>query len=76
MGIDTEETHDSLIIEGGVPRGAEIGSFSDHRIAMAFAMLGAATGNMTIHGAECVSKTYPAFWRDFAAAGGKAVIYG
>jgi 3-phosphoshikimate 1-carboxyvinyltransferase len=39
-----------------------IDSHNDHRIAMAFGVLGAAVGNVIIDGAECVSKTYPNFW--------------
>jgi len=45
-------------------------SYSDHRIAMAFAIMGAALGNIAIKGAECVSKTYPGFWEDFKKLGG------
>jgi 3-phosphoshikimate 1-carboxyvinyltransferase len=37
-------------------------SYGDHRIAMAFGVLGAAIGGITINGAESVAKTFPTFW--------------
>ena len=39
-----------------------IDSYGDHRIAMAFGVLGAAIGGITITGAESVAKTFPTFW--------------
>jgi 3-phosphoshikimate 1-carboxyvinyltransferase len=48
-----------------------INSFSDHRIAMAFSIFGAAEGGVIIDGAECVTKTYPEFWQPFKAMGGE-----
>lgn len=52
-----------------------IDSYNDHRIAMAFAIMGAALGNVTIKDAECVKKTYPLFWKDFQSLGGDLKIY-
>lgn len=51
-----------------------IDSYGDHRIAMAFAVLGAAIGGVTIDGAECVAKTFPDFWEVFKRAGGELEI--
>ena len=47
-----------------------IDSYGDHRIAMAFAVLGAALGGVTIDGAECVAKTFPGFWEALKKVGG------
>jgi 3-phosphoshikimate 1-carboxyvinyltransferase len=66
-----KETEDTLTITGSVPQGAVIDSKADHRITMAFSILGAITGNTTIEGAECVGKTYPEFWRILKKIGGK-----
>lgn len=44
MGIRVIEEEDRLRIAGGKPRGGVIDSYSDHRIAMAFGVLGAAVG--------------------------------
>jgi 3-phosphoshikimate 1-carboxyvinyltransferase len=63
MGIRVVEEPDSLTIEGGRPRAAVIDADNDHRIAMAFSLVGAAVGGITIRGAECVSKTFPEYWR-------------
>ncbi|MBF1331129.1 MAG: 3-phosphoshikimate 1-carboxyvinyltransferase, partial [Megasphaera micronuciformis] len=42
--------------------------------AMALAMASQrCTGKLTIEGAECVRKSYPSFWQDFAHMGGIAV---
>jgi 3-phosphoshikimate 1-carboxyvinyltransferase len=46
-----------------------VDSFGDHRMAMAFAVLGAAIGGITIDGAECVAKTFPDFWDMMKKAG-------
>lgn len=73
MGINVTEEDDRLIIEGGMPRGAEIDSLGDHRIAMAFGALGAVTGETCISEVECVSKTYPDFWQKLESLGGKVI---
>ncbi len=46
-------------------------SHDDHRIAMAFAVLGSALGNVAVSDAECVAKTYPDFWKEFQKIGGE-----
>ena len=71
MGIRVAAETNRLIITGGKPQGALIDSKGDHRIAMAFSLLGTMTGNTVIDGAECVTKTYPEFWDVFKNLGGK-----
>ena len=63
MGAKVEEFDDGMEIEGGHPlHGAEIESFGDHRIAMAFAIAGLfAEGETVIEDAECVETSYPGF---------------
>ena len=61
-GIRAEETDDGLIIDGGMPHGAEIETYNDHRIAMSFAMLGLAIAGIKIKDRECVNKSFPCFW--------------
>ena len=53
-----------MLISGGSARGSRVSSFNDHRIAMAFGVLGSATGGMIVEDAGCVAKTYPGFWDD------------
>lgn len=64
MGAQLEEREDGLKIPGGQPlHGAEVDSFSDHRIAMAFAVAALqARGETMIHGAESAAISYPAFF--------------
>jgi 3-phosphoshikimate 1-carboxyvinyltransferase len=64
MGAEVEEREDGLKIPGGQKlRGAEIDSFGDHRIAMAFAVAGLrAEGETTIRGADRAVISFPAFF--------------
>jgi 3-phosphoshikimate 1-carboxyvinyltransferase len=46
-----------------------IETYNDHRMAMAFAVLGLNPPNgvpLAIRNPKCVAKSYPGFWRDFA----------
>ncbi len=63
-GVRAEETDDGLIIDGGKPRGAEIETYSDHRIAMSFAMLGLTVPGIKIKDRDCVNKSFPLFWNE------------
>ena len=70
MGVKTESSDETMTIHGGAPEGAVIDPHDDHRIAMAFGVLGiAARGVTTIDDAGCVSKSYPDFWEDLETLG-------
>jgi 3-phosphoshikimate 1-carboxyvinyltransferase len=64
MGAQVEELEDGLKVPGGQSlHGAEIDSFGDHRIAMAFAVAALrADGETLIRGAEAAGISYPAFF--------------
>jgi 3-phosphoshikimate 1-carboxyvinyltransferase len=64
MGANLEENADGLKIPGQQNlRGAELESFGDHRIAMAFAVAALrAKGESLIRGAEAAAVSYPAFF--------------
>jgi 3-phosphoshikimate 1-carboxyvinyltransferase len=64
MGAQVEEREDGLKIPGGQSlRGAELESFDDHRIAMAFSIAALrARGETLIRGSECAAISYPAFF--------------
>ena len=64
MGAKVGEMPDGLIVEGGYTlQGAEIDSFGDHRIAMAFAIAGLlAQDEVVIDGAEWVDTSFPGFF--------------
>jgi 3-phosphoshikimate 1-carboxyvinyltransferase len=64
MGATVEEFEDGLRVPGGQKlHGAEIETFGDHRIAMAFSVAALrAEGETLIKGADCVAVSYPAFY--------------
>lgn len=64
MGAEVDELPDGMIIPGKQNlHGAEIDSFGDHRIAMAFSILGLlAHGETVIHNADCVDISFPGFF--------------
>lgn len=76
MGIKVGEEANRLTIAGAEPRGSVIDTRGDHRIAMAFSILGSVAGETVIDDAECVSKTYPEFWDILKSMGGKVKIDG
>ena len=63
MGANIRELEDGLEITGGNQlNGAEVDSFTDHRIAMSLAIAAlTAKGKTTIHRAEAASISYPNF---------------
>lgn len=75
MGIDATEKQDGMVIVGGVPKGAELDGYNDHRIAMAFSVAALnANGETQIGDAHSVDKTYPDFYNDYNSLGGKADV--
>ena len=53
---------DGLTIEPRALRGARIEPYSDHRLAMAFAVAGLRVPGVVIADPGCVSKSFPDFW--------------
>ncbi|MGA7566574.1 MAG: 3-phosphoshikimate 1-carboxyvinyltransferase, partial [Terriglobales bacterium] len=66
MGAEIEERPDGMKIPGGQNlHGAELDSFGDHRIAMAFAVAALrAEGETTIRGADAAGVSYPTFFEE------------
>lgn len=68
MNISVTEYDDGIKIEQGKLIGAEVDSFGDHRIAMAFAVAAlAAEGESTILNADAVDVSYPGFFQQLEA---------
>ncbi len=65
MGIAAEFSGDTLKVTGGSPKGADIKTYDDHRMAMSFAVAGLRTQGVNILDAECVNKSFPNFWEVF-----------
>ena len=68
LGINTKTTDDSLTVAPGQITAGTVDSCGDHRIAFAAALAAtAATGPITVAGAEAVDKSWPGFFESFAA---------
>ena len=62
LGISVEVRQDGMLVEGGTFAGGEVDSFTDHRIAMAFAVAGlAATGPVLVRDCANVNTSFPGF---------------
>ena len=76
LGADITEEPEGLIIKGkpeGLDGGVSVDAWNDHRIAMSMAVATLACKEaVMLTGGESVSKSYPEFWKDYAAVGGKA----
>jgi 3-phosphoshikimate 1-carboxyvinyltransferase len=72
MGAEVEERPDGLRIPGRQKlHGAEVDSFGDHRIAMAFAVAALrAEGDTLIRGADAAGVSYPTFFEDLGSIAG------
>jgi 3-phosphoshikimate 1-carboxyvinyltransferase len=66
LGVSAQELPDGMRITGSdTPLSGRVITYGDHRIAMAFAILGAIPGNtIEIDSPDCVAVSYPTFWRD------------
>lgn len=72
LGVVTTQSEDILGWEGErepITQIPEIDPQGDHRIAMAFAAASVFVPGIVIRDAGCVSKSYPGFFEDMAAAG-------
>ena len=63
LGATVEEFPDGLRIRPGELHGAEIDTYDDHRMAMSFALAGLRVPDVVIKNPECVTKTFPDFFK-------------
>ena len=72
-GLACEEGDDLIVTPDpalmGQSRQTDIRTYSDHRIAMSFALAGLRIHGIKILDPYCVSKTYPKYWDDLASVG-------
>ncbi len=68
VGADAEELHDGLVVNGhDRPLRGHVRSHGDHRIAMAFGILGSIPGNeIRVDDADVVAVSFPDFWNQLA----------
>ncbi len=71
LGGSVDERPDGLDVHGtGALRGGTVDTAGDHRMAMTAAVCSLlCPAGVTVPGAECTEKSYPGFFRDWAALG-------
>lgn len=62
LGIQTEEKEDQVTIYPGTPRGGEVETYDDHRVAMSFALTGLRTEGVVIKNPSCCKKTFAEYF--------------
>ncbi len=62
LGANVRERSDGWEIEPSELHGGEVDTYDDHRIAMAFALLGLRVPGVLIRDPDCVAKTFPDFF--------------
>ena len=66
---------DTVELDGGALRGADVESAGDHRTAMSLAVAGLiAQGTTTIRAAECIAKSFPEFFDCLRAVAGSSTV--
>jgi 3-phosphoshikimate 1-carboxyvinyltransferase len=65
MGIRCAETGDGIIIHPGTPEPSIVDTYGDHRIAMAFALVGLRAKGIKIADPSCTSKTFENYFTVF-----------
>ena len=69
MGVDLSTSHSSITVKpfgGQAPKAHILNTYHDHRMAMAFSLLGSMTGTLEVDDKNVVDKTYPRYWEDYA----------
>ncbi len=62
-GVEAREFDDGFeVVPGAAVTGTRIRTYDDHRIAMAFAVLGLVVSGMEIENPGCAAKTFPGFY--------------
>ncbi|MDB4950693.1 MAG: aroA, 3-phosphoshikimate 1-carboxyvinyltransferase [Gemmatimonadetes bacterium] len=65
MGVSVDERRDGLTIHPGPVSPAEVHTYDDHRIAMAFSVTGVRAPGIVIRDPDCVGKTFERFYDFF-----------
>ena len=64
LGCDVVEESDGLSITGGALHGGTLSTHHDHRLAMAFGLIGTIVEGVTLDDESVVSKSWPSYWTD------------
>lgn len=76
LGVEVEELPDGMRVVGATrPMAGQVATHGDHRLAMAFGILGALPGNaIMIDDPGCVAVSYPTFWHDLSQVVGVTAV--
>ncbi len=75
VGISVRESPDGLEIVGGRPQGGRVDARGDHRVAMAFAVLGLhARSPIRVDDVAAIETSFPGFAGTFAELGGNLTL--
>jgi pentafunctional AROM polypeptide len=68
FGVETKELDDGLEVYGrplsSLLEGVSVHCYDDHRVAMAFSVLGSVVKDTVLEEKRCVEKTWPNWWDD------------
>ena len=68
FGVETKELDDGLEVYGKtiseLTAGVTVHCYDDHRVAMAFSVLGTVVRETVLEEKRCVEKTWPNWWDD------------
>ncbi|OLD29659.1 MAG: 3-phosphoshikimate 1-carboxyvinyltransferase [Thaumarchaeota archaeon 13_1_40CM_2_39_7] len=75
LGVNVTEKEDGLILNApGIIKSAELNSFEDHRLFMAFSIAAMFVGNCTVTDPDSVDVSYPTFIDDMNRIGAKILV--
>lgn len=75
MGVNIIEKEDEIIINPSTSlKNADLNSYNDHRLFMAFAIASMLTDKSIVRGAESIDVSYPSFLRDLKRLGAKVKV--
>jgi 3-phosphoshikimate 1-carboxyvinyltransferase len=71
VGGDADGREDGFVVRGRPLSGGRVAVTGDHRIVLAFGVLGLVVPGVVLDGAQAVEKSYPGFLADLGRAGGE-----
>ena len=75
LGISCEEEPDAITIHPGTPKPVVVQTYDDHRMAMAFALIGLRTDGIGIADPMCCRKTFEDYFEVLDRLTAKSEIY-
>lgn len=63
MGIEVQEGEDFLVIHPGTPKPCHVQTYEDHRMAMAFSLIGLRSDGIVIENPMCCKKTFEEYFQ-------------